>query len=108
MTSQEPYKLEITLSSVEHQLAIDFQNTLETILNKPISLENSFKIAMFHTLHINNIKLKILENYEFNNTHKSTNNHISKKNTNKSRKRRKIPYKQENNQQVTLLEGYSK
>jgi hypothetical protein len=113
MTPHEPYKLEISLSQTEEEIATDYQINLGKLLNRHISLEEAFKIAIFHTLHINNIKLAILKSYEDNksnitgeNTDKTKNNHISKTNTKKQsklrRKKRVIPFKESQVEQAKL------
>jgi len=109
MNDSKNLKLELSLTPLEQAIARDFQVTYEKIFNERISLEEVFKIAMFHTLHLNNIKLTILESYKDNKvikanslSNKISTNTVSKKPRDTTRKKRKIHYKDENTSQSTL------
>jgi hypothetical protein len=57
-------KLELTLTPLEQVLADECLESYETIFGKNISLEQLFKISMFHSLQINKCKKIILDSYD--------------------------------------------
>ena len=109
MIPPKHHELKIVLNPNEYELVTEWQCNYQKIFGQHISLERAFKIAMFHTLHLNNIKLTILESYKDNKvikanslSNKISTNTVSKKPRDTTRKKRKIHYKDENTSQSTL------
>jgi hypothetical protein len=62
--NSDTIKLELTLTPVEQVLADECMENYETIFGKKISLEQLFKISIFHSLQINKCKKIILDSYD--------------------------------------------
>lgn len=71
--NSDSIKLELTLTPVEQILADECLELHETIFGKKISLEELFKISMFHSLQINKCKKIILDSYDIDETNKISN-----------------------------------
>jgi len=96
----------INLNRSQYQLLLDTQNKFEQLFDTHISLEDVFLKSLFFTNNTNTIKLAILDSYEEDNTIIA--NELSNKtvptsnNTHNTRKKRKIPLKKQQTNQISL------